>query len=47
MSNAHIIFFDGGIKPPSQERRWKMIMLLIGVLASTIYGWWNHRHGAH
>jgi hypothetical protein len=46
VSNAHIIFFDDDIKPPSQGRRWKMITLLIGVLGSAVYGWWNHRRAA-
>jgi len=46
MSNAHIIAFKDGIKLPSQTRRRTMITLLIGLAASAIYGWWNHRRVA-
>jgi hypothetical protein len=45
MSYAHIKWLDGGIKPPVSKRKYPMITLLIGLLASTIYAWWHRRQG--
>jgi hypothetical protein len=46
MSNTRINPLIGGIKPRLRDGDITMITLLVGLLASSIWAWWQRRRNA-